>query len=92
MHGGTVTAESAGPDRGSAFTIRLPLAPQDVRPLDERPDGFAEPTCRLHVLVVDDQEDVADSVSVLIEGLGHIVHTAYDGGAHSRWPDNSGST
>jgi PAS domain S-box-containing protein len=81
MHGGTVTAESAGPDQGSVFTIRLPLAPQDVRPLDDRPDARPDPACRLRVLVVDDQRDVADSMAVLIETLGHTVHTVYEGDA-----------
>jgi CheY-like chemotaxis protein/anti-sigma regulatory factor (Ser/Thr protein kinase) len=81
MHGGTVTAESAGPDRGSAFTLRLPLAPQDVQPLDERPDAAPDPAFRLRVLVVDDQEDVADSTAALIESLGHTVHTVYEGAA-----------
>ena len=81
MHGGTVTADSEGRDRGSVFTIRFPLAKQDARPPDELPDAAPHPTCRLHVLVVDDQEDVADSVAALIEGLGHTVHTAYGGAA-----------
>ena len=80
MHGGTVSAESAGPDRGSAFTVRIPLAPQDVRPEEEPPESLPAPapTRRQHVLVVDDQRDVADSLAVLIEGLGHEVRTAYD--------------
>jgi CheY-like chemotaxis protein len=81
MHGGTVTAESAGRDRGSVFTIRFPLANDDVRELDELPGAAPDPACRLDVLVVDDQEDVADSVAALIEGLGHTVHTAYAGAA-----------
>jgi PAS domain S-box-containing protein len=79
MHGGTVTAASAGRDCGSVFTIRVPLANEDVRPLDDLPDAAPDPACPLHVLVVDDQEDLADSVAALIEGLGHTVHTAYDG-------------
>jgi CheY-like chemotaxis protein len=83
MHGGTVTAESAGPDRGSTFTMRLPLAPQEVRPEEEPPAAspVAAATARRRVLVVDDQRDVADSLAVLIEGLGHEVHVAYDAAA-----------
>jgi PAS domain S-box-containing protein len=81
MHGGTATAESEGPGRGSAFTVRLPLAPEDVRPPDEPRPEAAEPAGRLHLLVVDDQEDVADTMAVWIEGLGHRVHTAYDAAA-----------
>jgi PAS domain S-box-containing protein len=81
MHGGTVTAESAGRDLGSTFTIRLPLAPRDVRAVDELPEASPDPGGRLRVLVVDDQQDVADSAAVLIERLGHTVHKAYDGAA-----------
>ena len=79
MHGGTVTAASAGRDRGSVFTIRFPLAHENVRSPEDPSDVAAEAACRLHVLVVDDQEDVADTVAALIEGLGHTVHTAYSG-------------
>ena len=81
MHGGTVAAESGGPGQGSAFTIRLPLAPEDVRPLDEAAHASDEAGSGLRLLVVDDQEDVADTMAVWIEGLGHTVATAYDGAA-----------
>ena len=79
MHGGTVSADSAGPGQGSAFTIRLPLAPEDVRPLDEPAGASPAFDGRLRLIVVDDQEDVADTMAVWIEGLGHTVSTAYDG-------------
>ena len=80
MHGGAVSAESAGPGRGSVFTVRIPLSAQDVRPEEEPPVSLPVPaaTRRRHVLVVDDQRDVADSLAVLIEGLGHEVRAAYD--------------
>ena len=78
LHGGTVTAASDGPGRGSEFTVRLPLAAEEVDP----PPAAAlagPPVSRLRVLVVDDQVDVADSVAMLVETLGHRVSTAYDG-------------
>src|SRR4029453_10848390 len=70
-----------GPDQGRGFPVRLPLATQDVRPLDDRPDAPPDPACRLRVLVVDDQRDVADSMGVFIETLGPTVHTVYEGDA-----------
>jgi PAS domain S-box-containing protein len=78
MHGGTVSAASAGPDRGSTFTVRIPLAPQDVRPEEEPPESVRASTRRQHILVVDDQRDVADTLAALIEGLGHEVRVVYD--------------
>ena len=78
MHGGTVTASSAGRGAGSSFTLRLPLAARDQTPLDTV-RGTAADHARLNVIVVDDQRDVADTVSSLIEVLGHDVRTAYDG-------------
>jgi PAS domain S-box-containing protein len=79
MHGGTVTAASDGPGRGSEFTVRLPALQAATR--DASPARPAAPAaCRsVRVLVVDDNEDTARSVSKLIRLLGHDVRTAFDG-------------
>ena len=61
MHGGSVAVASAGPGKGSEFTVRLPLpAAGDVEPR-AAPDA-AGPVRRLRVLVVDDNRDAADSL------------------------------
>jgi PAS domain S-box-containing protein len=80
MHGGSVEAQSEGPGKGSEFIIRLPVA---LGPLQERGkrDG-PEPrrqNGRHRVLVVDDNEDSAASLGIMLEMMGHEVRTAHDG-------------
>ena len=76
MHGGSVSAHSEGAGRGSTFEIRLPLAPPPGAVA-----GLAACVKRSQrrVLVVDDNRDAADSLSLLLQTQGHEVQTAYDG-------------
>jgi PAS domain S-box-containing protein len=96
LHGGTVTALSAGPGRGSEFIVTLPcerLAPQAVGtqapPAQKEnsmteaanpPGGERQPK-RRRVMVIDDNKDAAESMSMLFELWGHEVICAYDGRA-----------
>jgi PAS domain S-box-containing protein len=81
LHGGSVTAHSDGPGRGSEFVIRLPVSPVPVESVAETP---ARPAHRpgadrpKRVLVVDDNRDAADMISQLLEDAGYEVKTAYD--------------
>jgi signal transduction histidine kinase len=83
LHGGSVTASSAGLGQGSTFTVCLPL-PAAVP--DNGPDapadsagGQAAPGQALRVLVADDNVDAAESLSILLQLAGHEVRVAYDG-------------
>jgi len=74
MHQGSVHATSAGPGQGSCFTVRLPrCAPPQAR---EQP---VVPAARGagNVLVVDDNEDAADTCATLLEMSGYNVRVAY---------------
>ena len=79
LHGGIVEAHSAGEGRGSRFVVRLPLAALIEA---DAPPPQADPytmTLSRRVLVVDDTQDVADSLALLLEMLGAQVRIAYSG-------------
>jgi CheY-like chemotaxis protein/two-component sensor histidine kinase len=78
LHGGTVAAASSGLDKGSQFVVRLPvLADQSVAtPGASAPAVAGE---RFKVLIVEDNADVARSLAMLVEMLGHRVQMVDDG-------------
>ena len=80
LHGGSAAASSPGPHQGSEFTIRLPTA--------DAPDGHPEPAELSHegskavsIVLIEDHEDAAESLSMYLELKGHTVHVAHDGAA-----------
>jgi len=81
LHGGMVSASSAGEGKGSTFTVRLPVrravavGPATITAI--APQAAAEPGCR--VLVVDDNRDSADTMVNVLELLGHEARAAYGG-------------
>ena len=78
MHGGTVEARSAGPGYGSEFIVRLPANPGGrISNTSEEPQVPAQ--LSLRVLVVDDNQDAANALRLLLESDGHQVKVATDG-------------
>jgi PAS domain S-box-containing protein len=81
LHGGRVEAHSDGPGRGSEFVAHLPalVEPPKIVP-SPRPaaEGETKDSGR-RILVVDDNQDSADSLAMLLGMTGHEVETAYDG-------------
>jgi signal transduction histidine kinase len=80
MHGGSVSASSAGPGQGSEFVVRLPAqtSAMATSPARREPNG-RPPSKALRVLVVDDNIDTADTLARLLELEGHHVRRAHDG-------------
>jgi signal transduction histidine kinase/CheY-like chemotaxis protein len=100
LHGGTVTAESPGVDRGSTFRVRLPLhvATLDVPTEERRPPAIFTgvtlpgglPSLEgVRVLVVDDEPDSNDAVRAILSTCGAEVQVAGSGaqalGILDRW-------
>jgi CheY-like chemotaxis protein len=87
LHGGSVRAFSAGPGAGSEFVVRLPLLEESSSQkclVSEEPvtvEGNCPNRGRQRVLVVDDSRDAANSLTLLLQAMGHEVQTVHDGPA-----------
>ena len=79
LHGGSVSAESAGAGKGSRFVVRLPIAEISPGPAARRGLHGDAPAQSVRVLVADDNRDAADSLARILELYGHEVRVAYDG-------------
>jgi PAS domain S-box-containing protein len=78
MHGGSLSAKSDGPGKGTEFTVRLPASSSPgAAPETEgqrRPHGNGS-----RVMVVDDNVELAVGLARLLKLLGHDVQMAHDG-------------
>lgn len=80
MHGGAISAASGGLDRGSEFTLRLPVLEQDQAETAPAKEVVEASLGGHRVLVVDDNADAAKTLAVLIQTLGaNDVHVAFSG-------------
>jgi PAS domain S-box-containing protein len=80
LHAGRVWAESGGPGRGSAFIVRLPLAPEgEPEPRRTEPPKPHVSQHARRVLVVDDNADAAETLAALLALDGHDVRIAGTG-------------
>lgn len=86
LHGGSIECRSDGAGKGSEFIVRLPTAsevPTRVKAGAREDDGQnsagKETVFKRRVLIVDDNRDSADSLSMLLKLSGHQVKTGYDG-------------
>ncbi len=79
LHGGTITASSDGPQRGSTFTLRLPHITEPA-PLENTPEE-ACPTEGRHcvIVIIDDRRDASYPLKRILEHMGHEIYIATSG-------------
>jgi signal transduction histidine kinase/AmiR/NasT family two-component response regulator len=78
LHGGSISAESPGPERGATFTVSLPLGPAD-QPIGTESTREREALpllAALSVLVVDDEAEARASVTTVLASCGADTHGA----------------
>jgi signal transduction histidine kinase len=81
LHGGAVSAQSEGREKGTQFTVRLPLAsgrtltPSRTQPVLPK----AAPGDARRILIVDDNEDAAEMLAEMLSAEGFSVRYAVDG-------------
>jgi two-component system, chemotaxis family, CheB/CheR fusion protein len=80
LHGGTITAESAGLARGATFTVRLPLvqvSPRHTSRPSEGSTGTGKTAISIlagrNVLLVEDDNPTRQAVATLLRGAGMVV-------------------
>jgi PAS domain S-box-containing protein len=79
LHGGTVEAHSDGVGQGSEFVVRLPVLADAPEPLREAKAHRPIATTGRRILVVDDNQDSARSLAMLLRLTGNETHMSYDG-------------
>lgn len=80
MHGGWVHAASGGVDQGSEFTVNLPIAATAATDMTENALHPANcPQIKYRILVVDDNVDATETMTLLLDLSGHDVRPAYNG-------------
>jgi signal transduction histidine kinase len=80
LHGGTVSATSEGPGRGSEFLVRLPVSNKASETIRAAPPAVVSPLPPLRILVIEDNADMRALVRAMLNRDGHRVEVA-DGGA-----------
>jgi DNA-binding response OmpR family regulator len=84
LHGGRIEVRSDGPGTGAEFHVRLPIyeparlaAPDTLEGAPAATASSGRAGCT--ILVVDDNRDAAESLSMFLQISGYEVHTAFDG-------------
>ncbi len=79
MHGGTLEAMSPGLGQGSEFIVRLPLTAGSGESAAHGEGVAGLPAGARRIVVIDDEQDSAESLTRLLELYGHDVRLALNG-------------
>ena len=79
MHEGEVSANTNPTGQGSEFRVRLPLIKTASEETRVKTESIATPQATMRILVVDDNHDSAETLSLLLQMLGNDVSVAHDG-------------
>ena len=79
LHGGSVSAASEGPGRGSEFVVRVPALATAELPVVAPAEATPTAAPGKRILVVDDNEDAGEMLAELLRTMGHEVEVAPDG-------------
>jgi len=78
LHGGGVSARSAGRGQGTTFEVRVPCGAAATLPAGPASGSEAGPATRRKVLVVDDNVDAVETLAEMLRLEGHEIRTAQD--------------
>jgi two-component system CheB/CheR fusion protein len=82
LHGGTIEAFSEGEGKGCEMRVCLRLSNSSSHENVPKAQTYLDSSLASgRVLIVDDQQDIAESLGMLVESLGVTARTAYDGPA-----------
>jgi CheY-like chemotaxis protein len=79
MHGGSIHVHSDGPGCGSEFAVRLPIRVESSPGRPQMIDANISSSCKLRILIVDDNKDGARMLSLLLQRMGNEICVAHDG-------------
>ncbi|MEN3355253.1 MAG: hypothetical protein V7640_3411, partial [Betaproteobacteria bacterium] len=79
MHGGVIHGYSGGLGQGSRFTVRLPVARDPVETVRSPTIVDTVGANGHRILVVDDNQDFATSLAMILTDMGHEVQVEHDG-------------